>query len=67
MFGPGLLEKYCPVAVMYNVRNHHDPFAVMVCKETTVVGHVPRKISAVCYVFLGKTGATITGTVTGLN
>ena len=48
-----------------DVRNHHDTFAVAVCKGTTVVGHVPRKISAVCYVFLGKTGATITGTVTG--
>jgi len=48
-----------------DVRNHHDPFAVAVCKGTTVVGHVPRKISATCYVFLGKTGATITGTVTG--
>ena len=48
-----------------DIRNHHDPFAVAMCKGTTVVGHVPRKISAVCYVFLGKTGATITGTVTG--
>jgi len=26
---------------------------------------VQRKISAACYVFLGKTGTTITGTVTG--
>ena len=47
------------------LRLNHDPFAVAVCKGTTVVGHVPRKISAACYVFLGKTGATITGTVTG--
>ena len=29
-----------------------------------VVGQVPRKISAVCY--LGKTGSTITGMVIGL-
>ena len=28
-----------------DVRNHHDPFAVAVCKGTTVVGHMPRKIS----------------------
>ena len=30
--------------------NHHDPFAVAVCKGMTVVGHMPREISAVCYV-----------------
>ena len=48
-----------------DVRNHHDPFAAAVCKGTTVVGHMPRKISAACYVFLGKAGATITGKVTG--
>ena len=32
----------------HDVRNHHDRFAVAVCKGTTVVGHVIRKISAVC-------------------
>ena len=50
-----------------DVRNHHDPFAaVAVYKGTTVVGHVPiLKISAASYVFLGKAGATVTGTVTG--
>ena len=31
----------------------------------TVVGHVPRRISAICYVFFGKPGANITCTVTG--
>jgi len=40
-----------------DVSNHHDLFVVAVCKGTTVVGHMPRKISAACYVFLGKTGA----------
>ena len=43
MFGPVLLEKFCS---RRDVRNHHDPFAVAVCKGTTVVGHVPGKISA---------------------
>ena len=28
--------------------NFHDPFAVAVHKGTTVVGHVPRCISAMC-------------------
>ena len=32
--------------------NTHDPFAVAVYKEGTIVGHVPRIFSAVCYVFL---------------
>ena len=36
-------------------------FAVAMCKGKTVVRHMPRKISAICYAFLGKTGATITG------
>ena len=49
----------------HDVRNHHDAFVAAVCKGTTVVGRMPRKIFAACYVFLGKTGATITGTVTG--
>ena len=29
------------------------------------MGHIPIKISSVYYAFLGKTGSTITGTVTG--
>ena len=45
--------------------NFHDPFAVAVQKGTTVVGHVPRCISAMCYTFLGKDGCHITCTVTG--
>ena len=31
-----------------DTRNRHDPFAVATCKGTTVVGHVPRRISAIC-------------------
>jgi len=34
--------------------NAHDPFAVAVFKEDNIVGHLPRTISAPCYVFLGK-------------
>ena len=31
--------------------NWHDPFAVAILKDGTVVGHVPRKISAMCALF----------------
>ena len=41
---------YCCCDVQY----HHNPFAVAVYKGTTVVGHISRKISTVCYVFWGK-------------
>ena len=45
--------------------NLHDPFAVSVLKDADVVGHIPRKISTICYVFLGRPGSTITCKVTG--
>ena len=45
--------------------NHHDPFAVATCRDSNVVGHVHREISAICYVFLGKPGMVISCTVTG--
>ena len=45
--------------------NHHDPFAVATCRGSNVVGHMPRKISAICYVFLKKPGTVISCTVTG--
>ena len=34
-----------------DTQNRHDPFAT--CKGTTVVGHIPRWISTIRYVFLG--------------
>ena len=36
--------------------NAFDPFAVCVKKDAKVVGHVPRKISAICSIFLQKNG-----------
>ena len=42
--------------------NSHDPYAVAIKKGSLVVGHVPRKISAVCSLFLHA--GTITATVT---
>ena len=38
--------------------NIHDPFAVAVLKSDVIVGHIPRAISATCYVFLGGAGST---------
>jgi len=55
-FDPVLSEKCSTVSMM-----HGTTVTCTVCKRTTVVGNVPRKTSAVCYVFLGKTGTTVTG------
>ena len=41
-----------------------DPFAVAVMKNGTIIGHVPRKISSVCSLFLDRNGS-ITCCVTG--
>ena len=44
--------------------NYADPFAVAVLKNENIVGHVPRKISTVCSLFLcqeGSIGCLITG------
>ena len=38
--------------------NIHDPYAVSMVNETRItVGHVPRKISAVCYMFIQRGGS----------
>ena len=36
--------------------NPRDPFTVSVLKGSTIVGHVPRKISAICSMFLQTCG-----------
>ena len=46
------------LACIKDRRNRHDPYAVAVTKSKTVVGHLPRKISTVCSLFLS------TGTIT---
>ena len=43
--------------------NREDPFAVAVQKSSATVGHVPRRISCVCSLFLRR-GGTIVCTVT---
>ena len=44
--------------------NTHDPYAVAVVDRGVIVGHVPRGISSVCYLFINRKG-TITCEVTG--
>ena len=45
--------------------NPHDRYDVAVKKSTSIVGHVPRRISTLCYMFLRRGGAIsciVTGT-----
>ena len=42
----------------------HDPYALAVVNRGVIVGHVPRAISSVCYLFLGR-NSTIQCQVTG--
>ena len=45
------------------VGNAFDPFAVSVVRDSDIIGHVPRKISATCSLFLRNRG-TVKCTVT---
>lgn len=45
--------------------NNHDHYAVAVLKDRTIVGHLPRKVSRVCSLFLrrgGRIDCVVTGT-----
>ena len=44
--------------------NRHDPYAVSVKKDGTIVGYVPRKISTICSLFLRR-GGSIQCTIVG--
>lgn len=44
--------------------NYHDPFSVAVIKDGQIVGHVPKKISTVCSLFLRRGGTLYVCTVT---
>ena len=37
--------------------NSHDPFAVAVVRAGVTVGHVPRRISSVCSLFIRRDGS----------
>ena len=41
------------------ISNPHDPYAVAVVKNAVTVGHVPRKISALCSLFLRRSGTIL--------
>ena len=45
------------LSCMREVGNIQDPFAVAIKKSSTTVGHVPRKVSAVCSMFLRRGGS----------
>ena len=45
--------------------NPRDPFAVSVIKESTVVGHLPHKIFAICSMFLHTSVTIIDAKMTG--
>ena len=49
---------------MGEVENYRDPFAVAVVRSGVIIGHVSRKISSVCSMFLRR-GGTISCRVTG--
>ena len=36
--------------------NHKDPFTVVVLRSTVTAGHVPKKISSVCSMFVLRDG-----------
>ena len=44
--------------------NVHDPYAVVVVRSSIIVGHVPRKLSSICSIFIQK-GGTISCQVSG--
>ena len=48
LFGTAILVKN---SVGRERNNIHDPFAVSVLKSDVIVGHVPRAISAACYMY----------------
>ena len=39
--------------------NREDHFAIAVVKDSNIVGHVPRKISSICSLFLRQSGSII--------
>ena len=46
------------------IGNVHDTFAVAVMRSDTIAGHCPRKISAICFIFIRR-GGRITCQMTG--
>ena len=36
------------------VDNRHDPYAIAVKKDELVIGHLPHKISCICFIFIRR-------------
>ena len=62
MFGTPIVGK--ELICQRELGNPRDPFAMSVLNKTTIFGHVPRKVSVICSMFL-QTGGTIYCTVIG--
>ena len=58
--GMQILENIC---LARESMNSKDPFAVAVVKSQVTIGHIPRKISSICSMFL-RHGGTIKCRVT---
>ena len=39
--------------------NVHDPFAIAVLTDSIIIGHIPKKISTVCSLFLRRSGSIV--------
>ena len=62
-------DRWCPhideeLDYQRERHNYRDPFAASVMKGSVIVGHLPRKIPAICYVFLGKHNSPISCKIT---
>ena len=52
------------IGVRKEPKNASDQYAVAAKKEGTIIGHLPRKVLRMCWLFLRR-GGTIECTVTG--
>ena len=43
----------------HEMGNAHDPFAVKVVQSKNIVGHLPKKISSTCSLFLRREGVIV--------
>ena len=60
--GPVVREEF---SCSRESNNDKDPYAVAVMKASTIVGHIPKSISAASSLFLQKDGSSMSCKVTG--
>ena len=56
MLGGTITIKMFGIPYLREDGNPHDRYAVAMSKSSHVVGHVPRRISTLCYMFLRRGG-----------